>query len=107
MRTLVISDIHASLEGMDACLAVAKDKYDAVFNLGDVVGYGASPNEVVVKSIALGGLFGYKGTVLVVQGHSFANVRSSYDIFEPSRLYFFSPETGESLLNGAGTSVSS
>jgi multiple sugar transport system ATP-binding protein len=26
---------------------------------------------------------------------------------DPSRLYFFSPETGESLLNGAGTSVSS
>jgi diadenosine tetraphosphatase ApaH/serine/threonine PP2A family protein phosphatase len=57
MRTLVISDIHASLEGMDACLVAAKDKYDAVFNLGDVVGYGASPIEVVEKSIALGGLF--------------------------------------------------
>ena len=56
MRTLVISDIHASLEGMDACLASAQGKYDAVFNLGDVVGYGASPNEVVAKSIALGGL---------------------------------------------------
>ena len=27
------------------------------------------------------------GTVLVVQGQSFANVRSSYDVFEPSRLY--------------------
>jgi multiple sugar transport system ATP-binding protein len=26
---------------------------------------------------------------------------------DPSRLYFFSPETGESLLNGAGTPVSS
>ncbi len=56
MRTLVISDIHASLEGMDACLAAAQDKYDAVFNLGDVVGYGASPNGVVAKSNALGGL---------------------------------------------------
>jgi diadenosine tetraphosphatase ApaH/serine/threonine PP2A family protein phosphatase len=56
MRTLVISDIHASLEGMDACLIAAKDKYDQVFNLGDVVGYGASPNEVVEKSIELGGL---------------------------------------------------
>jgi diadenosine tetraphosphatase ApaH/serine/threonine PP2A family protein phosphatase len=56
MRTLVISDIHASLEGMDACLAAAKDKYDHVYNLGDVVGYGASPNEVVEKSRELGGL---------------------------------------------------
>jgi cytochrome c biogenesis protein len=42
---------------------------------------------VLLAGIALGGLFGYKGTVLVVQGDGFANVRSSYDIFEPSRLY--------------------
>ncbi|HET7309925.1 MAG TPA: cytochrome c biogenesis protein ResB [Mycobacteriales bacterium] len=42
---------------------------------------------VLLAGIALGGLFGYKGTVLVVQGQAFANVRSSYDIFQPSRLY--------------------
>jgi cytochrome c biogenesis protein len=41
----------------------------------------------LLAGIALGGLFGYKGTVLVVEGQGFANVRSSYDIFEPSRLY--------------------
>jgi cytochrome c biogenesis protein len=41
----------------------------------------------LLAGIALGGLFGYKGTVLVVQGQGFANVRSSYDIFQPSRLY--------------------
>jgi len=42
---------------------------------------------ILLAGIALGGLFGYKGTVLVVQGQGFANVRSSYDVFEPSRLY--------------------
>jgi cytochrome c biogenesis protein len=42
---------------------------------------------VMLAGIALGGLFGYKGTVLVVEGQGFANVRSSYDVFEPSRLY--------------------
>ncbi|HET6816580.1 MAG TPA: cytochrome c biogenesis protein ResB [Mycobacteriales bacterium] len=42
---------------------------------------------VLLAGIALGGLFGYKGTALVVQGQSFANVRSSYDVFQPSRLY--------------------
>jgi cytochrome c biogenesis protein len=42
---------------------------------------------VLLAGIALGGLFGYKGTVLVVQGQGFSNVRSSYDIFEPSRLF--------------------
>ena len=42
---------------------------------------------LLLAGIALGGLFGYKGTVLVVQGQGFSNVRSSYDVFEPSRLY--------------------
>jgi cytochrome c biogenesis protein len=40
----------------------------------------------LLVGIALGGLFGYKGTVLVTEGNGFANVRSSYDIFEPSRM---------------------
>ena len=41
---------------MEACLAVA-GSYDRVFNLGDIVGYGASPNETVARSRELGGLF--------------------------------------------------
>ena len=45
MRLLVLSDIHANLEALEACLAVAP-AYDQVVNLGDVVGYNASPNEV-------------------------------------------------------------
>lgn len=56
MRYLVISDIHASLEGMEACLADAPP-YDRVLNLGDVVGYGASPNEVVERSRKIGSVF--------------------------------------------------
>lgn len=46
MRVLIISDIHANLEGLEACLGAAP-AHDALANLGDVVGYGASPNEVV------------------------------------------------------------
>jgi cytochrome c biogenesis protein len=42
---------------------------------------------VLLAGIALGGLFGYKGTVLVPEGSGFANVRSSYDVFSPSRLF--------------------
>jgi diadenosine tetraphosphatase ApaH/serine/threonine PP2A family protein phosphatase len=56
MRILVISDIHGNLEALEACLAAAP-AYDRVFNLGDVVGYGASPNEVVARSRGLGGIF--------------------------------------------------
>lgn len=46
MRLLLLSDIHANLEALEACLDAAPE-YDAVANLGDVVGYGASPNQVV------------------------------------------------------------
>ncbi len=46
MRALVISDIHANLPALEAVLAAAPQR-DAVWNLGDIVGYGANPNEVV------------------------------------------------------------
>jgi diadenosine tetraphosphatase ApaH/serine/threonine PP2A family protein phosphatase len=45
MRFLVLADIHANLEAMDAVLADAPP-YDEVLFLGDLVGYGPSPNEV-------------------------------------------------------------
>src|ERR1700736_4402379 len=49
-RYLVISDIHSNLEALDAVLqASSKQKCDAVLVLGDLVGYGASPNEVVKR----------------------------------------------------------
>ncbi len=56
MRILILSDIHANLEALEACLAAAP-AHDGVVNLGDVVGYGASPNEVVEHCRRLGGLF--------------------------------------------------
>jgi predicted phosphodiesterase len=54
MRLLLLSDIHANLEAMEACLAAAPS-YDMVVNLGDVVGYNASPNEVCERVRAMGG----------------------------------------------------
>jgi diadenosine tetraphosphatase ApaH/serine/threonine PP2A family protein phosphatase len=45
VRLLIVSDIHANLEALQACLDAAPE-FDRVVNLGDVVGYGASPNEV-------------------------------------------------------------
>jgi predicted phosphodiesterase len=56
LRILLISDIHANLEALEACLAAAPS-FDLVANLGDVVGYGASPNEVADRSRALGKIF--------------------------------------------------
>jgi predicted phosphodiesterase len=56
VRILLISDIHSNLEALEACLAVAP-AHDVVVNLGDVVGYGASPNEAIARSQALGKIF--------------------------------------------------
>lgn len=56
MRILLLSDIHANLEALEACLAAAPP-FDFVANLGDLVGYGASPNEVVERSRDLGKVF--------------------------------------------------
>ncbi len=55
MRTLVISDIHANLQALEAVLAAAP-QYDGVWNLGDIVGYGPNPNEVVDLARKLGGI---------------------------------------------------
>jgi predicted phosphodiesterase len=49
MRALVLSDIHANLEALNAVLAAAAGEWDELWNLGDMVGYGASPNEVVER----------------------------------------------------------
>jgi predicted phosphodiesterase len=56
VRILVLSDIHGNLDALEACLAAA-GSYDTVVNLGDIVGYGASPNEVIDRSRSLGKYF--------------------------------------------------
>ena len=54
MRYLVISDIHANLEALEAVLAAgAAVQCDRVLLLGDLVGYGADPNPVVDRVRAL------------------------------------------------------
>ena len=52
MVYLIISDIHANLEALDAVLAAA-GRYDHALVLGDLVGYGADPNAVVERIRAL------------------------------------------------------
>lgn len=42
---------------------------------------------VLLVGIAMGGLFGYKGTVLVQEGDGFANTVTSYDTLRPGRLF--------------------
>lgn len=55
MRALLISDLHANLQALEAVLAAAP-QYDVVWNLGDIVGYGANPNEVCEVARRLHGI---------------------------------------------------
>jgi diadenosine tetraphosphatase ApaH/serine/threonine PP2A family protein phosphatase len=48
MRIAVLSDIHANLPALEAVL-VALGPVDAVWQLGDAIGYGPQPNEVVER----------------------------------------------------------
>ena len=52
MRYLVLSDVHANLEALEAVLA-AERSWEQVLVLGDLVGYGGNPNEVVERVRAL------------------------------------------------------
>ena len=59
MRIAVLSDIHSNLIALDAVLA-ATGRVDAVWHLGDVVGYGSEPDAVVARLRAIGAT-GVKG----------------------------------------------
>ncbi|MFO7695286.1 MAG: metallophosphoesterase family protein [Vicinamibacterales bacterium] len=54
MRCLVLSDVHANIDALDAVLADAVRHGDLrVLMLGDLVGYGAAPNAVIERFMAL------------------------------------------------------
>ncbi len=55
MRYVIFSDIHSNLEALEAVLeAFSKERVDKYLCLGDIVGYGADPNECArrVKALA-------------------------------------------------------
>lgn len=48
MRKAIISDIHANLEALETALEwIKKEGIEQIICLGDIVGYGANPNECV------------------------------------------------------------
>lgn len=60
MRILIISDVHANLPALNAVLADA-GRFESVWCLGDIVGYGPDPNACVEKIAALPQLQCVKG----------------------------------------------
>jgi diadenosine tetraphosphatase ApaH/serine/threonine PP2A family protein phosphatase len=50
MRYLVLTDVHANLEALDACLAFTRARgFDRTLVLGDLVGYGPDPNVTIER----------------------------------------------------------
>lgn len=67
MRIVVISDIHSNLDAFEAVIANLPH-YDELFCLGDLVGYGPQPNEVVERLRQL------KPTAVLMGNHDYAVV---------------------------------
>jgi hypothetical protein len=74
MRYALISDIHANLPALDAVLADIdrRGDVDAIYHLGDLVGYSSFPNEIVsrLRERGIAGVAGnYDSTVATGYKH--------------------------------------
>ena len=74
MRYALLSDIHANLPALEAVLdaLASRSDIDAVYHLGDLVGYAPWPNEVVdlLRQQAISGVAGnYDSTVAMGHDH--------------------------------------
>jgi predicted phosphodiesterase len=54
LRVAVLSDIHANIDAFQAVIGDFKRGIDRILNLGDIVGYNASPNECVELAREIG-----------------------------------------------------
>lgn len=62
MRYLILSDIHANIDALEAVLEAAPvNSWDRVLLLGDLVGYGAEPGAVIDRVRALNPLATIRG----------------------------------------------
>ena len=69
MRYAFISDIHGNLPALEAALAdISERDVDATFHLGDLVGYGPWPNEVIelIRSEGIAGVAGNYDTTIAL-----------------------------------------
>ncbi len=77
MKLAIFSDIHANLSAFEAVLNVIDDeKVDRLFCLGDIVGYGARPNECIdiIRDRKIVCVLGNHDAASVKR-HSFANFK--------------------------------
>jgi predicted phosphodiesterase len=68
MRIAIVSDIHGNLEALQVVLQYVRDNgIDEIYCLGDIVGYGANPNECVEA-------IGNSATKVVIGNHDHAAI---------------------------------
>jgi predicted phosphodiesterase len=72
MRIAVVSDIHGNLDAFAQCLKdIDRSGVDGIFNLGDAIGYGPQPEEVLV-------LLEKKGVSNILGNHELAAIDIDY-----------------------------
>jgi predicted phosphodiesterase len=85
MRVLIISDVHANRAALDEVLADAEGQkwlgrkgFDAVWSVGDIVGYGPHPNDCIER------LRAFEGHLRVAGNHDWAALgRLDVEDFNP------------------------
>ena len=119
-RVAILADIHANLPALEAVLDhVDRLGVDAVFDLGDIVGYGPFPNEVVELVRARGipsvrGNYDEKVVQFGTHRERFANSKRvltfrsfqwTYDAMDPDHLRYLNSLPAERRVAFDGTEV--
>jgi diadenosine tetraphosphatase ApaH/serine/threonine PP2A family protein phosphatase len=84
MRLAIIADIHSNREALDSVLAqIDREGVEAILNLGDLVGYNASPNECLE----------------LLQGRNVWSLAGNHDLalLDPERAQYFNIIAYEAL----------
>jgi diadenosine tetraphosphatase ApaH/serine/threonine PP2A family protein phosphatase len=85
MRLAIIADIHSNLEALESIIAqLQQEQVEAVLNLGDLVGYNASPNECLER----------------VRSRQWFNLAGNHDLalLEPERAEHFNIIAHQALM---------
>ena len=78
MKAAIISDIHSNLEALQAVIKdIKKRRIKRIFCLGDLVGYGANPNECVEMCFS-------QADIIIAGNHDWAAVdKTDITVFNP------------------------
>lgn len=78
MKAAIISDIHSNLEALQAVLKdIKKRRIKNIFCVGDLVGYGANPNECIELSIK-------ESDAIIAGNHDWAAIgKTDISVFNP------------------------